>query len=72
MTDTIIRFYNIVESVGCLKQSTLFGLFMFYLTIEQGVDAVTSTRINECFLACELTLPTTVIVQYLVCRNSDC
>ena len=72
MTDTINRFYNTIEGAGCLKQSTLLGLFVYYLTIEQGVeDAVTSTRINECFLACELTPPTTVIAQYLVCRNSD-
>ena len=58
MTDAINRFYNTVEGAGGLKQSTLLGIFVYYLTIEQGEDAVTPTQINECFLACELTPPT--------------
>lgn len=60
MNDGVNRFYNSIEGAANQSQSGLVELFVYFLTVELGQEAATPKQINECFAACDLTVPANV------------
>lgn len=57
MTNSINRFYNTIENASNLNQRALVELFVYFLTVELGEDAVTQKQVSECFSECDLAIP---------------
>lgn len=57
MSEGAVRFLNSIDEAAFLKEGELIDLFVYYLAVEAG-ELATSTSIGECFKACDLTPPT--------------
>jgi len=57
MTDAVNRFYNSIESASSQTQVALIELFVYFLTVELGRDAVSAKEVDSCFSDCDLTPP---------------
>jgi hypothetical protein len=57
MTTAVSRFYNSIEGAASQSQSALVELFVYFLTVELGREAVTSKQVEDCFAACDLAVP---------------
>jgi len=57
MTAAVNRFYNSIETAADQSQSAMVELFVYFLTVESGQEAVTAKQIADCFAACDLVVP---------------
>jgi hypothetical protein len=57
MSDATNRFYNSIEGVDKLTQGQLIDFFAYFVTVEMAEPSVTSSRLKECFEACDLKPP---------------
>jgi hypothetical protein len=60
MTDAASRFYNSIERPTSLTQAALAELFVYFLTVESGLDYVTPKQVADCFTACDLGRPANI------------
>lgn len=60
MSDAVNRFYNSIENAGSESQSKLVELFVYFLTVELGLEAATPKQVADCFTACDLLAPKNV------------
>jgi hypothetical protein len=52
------RFYGSIEGAAKLGDKELVGLFVYYLTVEQGEQSASAKLVDDCFVSCDLTSPT--------------
>lgn len=57
MKPAAIRFYDAIDDRGSANDRDLTSFFAYFLTIEQGEEAVTAKSIGECFVVCDLGVP---------------
>jgi hypothetical protein len=57
MLNPASRFYNAINRVNEVSSRDLVGLFVYFLTVEQGNASATGSDIKQCFNDCELTPP---------------
>jgi hypothetical protein len=51
------RFYSSIDSAAQLGDKDLVGLFVYYLTVEQGENSASAKAVDDCFVACDLMPP---------------
>jgi hypothetical protein len=57
MSAAINRFYNAIKNAKDLKPTELVGYFAYFLTIESDESIASTSAIDECFRACDLSPP---------------
>lgn len=57
MTSAVSRFYNAIQNANEVPARDLVGLFVYFLTVEQGNSSATGNDVKQCFVECELSPP---------------
>jgi hypothetical protein len=57
MSNAVNRFYSGIKDVHALKSTDLVDYFAYFLTLESGESVATTTAIDNCFRACDLSPP---------------
>jgi hypothetical protein len=51
------RFYNAIDGGANLSDGDLVALFIYYLTVELAQESASAKAVDDCFRACDLTVP---------------
>jgi hypothetical protein len=57
MKPAVSRFYESIANRGSASDRDLTSFFVYFLPVEQGQEAATAKAIAQCFMACDLNVP---------------
>lgn len=57
MTSAVNRFFGSIENHSELSQASLIEFFVYFLTVELGLEIVTPKEVEQCFRDCDLDPP---------------
>lgn len=58
MRPAVTRFYESITDRASVADRDLTSFFVYFLTVEQGEEAVTAKSVAQCFSTCDLAVPT--------------